>query len=540
MDQPAQINSNNMLQEVKVDDASKASKRQRNSILSDHMPLIGRQEFFDAQFEIRSKAKLQKLSQAEEAEGRYDVIFGLLIIVNLIVVGIEIDNRDPSLECAFWWLESCFLIIFLVELLFRLQLLAWAKNRWCHRQSAEVEPAVDVKSSDKLVDFDLEANEENARVRWYLKCLPIVFNDEFTRHSWMFFDFSILALSALDVWILDPSWSTNAENQVTGNYTPLRVLRLARIVRSVKIFEYFKDLWLLITGLGQAFKTILWVVALLILTIYLFALLVTTLVRQNEEEFSGTLAEANFGTVPRSMYSLFVVMTLESWDVYCQQLMEVNKWYSVLFIVYILFTHFTVLNLFIAVIVDHVRHISSTSDIVLMKEVRDRQRLIFEQLHEAFRNADIDSDDGLTISEFRRLVNNNMVIRKLMRELRLRDTELDWLFETMDTDGSGSLNINEFVDGVLRCRESEMARNMMRMQYTIVREMRSFTSQLMADPEAQQSMLKIPRLVQSRSLAVGESNLRRRPSALKEDSNVTQKETENGTQVLVTHTEGGQ
>ena len=98
------------------------------------------------------------------------------------------------------------------------------------------------------------------------------------------------------------------------------------MLRTVKLFRYFKDLWLLVNGLTRAFRTIVWVMLLLLVVIYVCALFLTNLIKHNEryinvehlpiaERMARESIHDKFSSVPRSMHSLFAVMTLEGWDV---------------------------------------------------------------------------------------------------------------------------------------------------------------------------------------------------------------------------------
>jgi voltage-gated sodium channel len=59
-----------------------------------------------------------------------------------------------------------------------------------------------------------------------------------------------------------------------------------------------------------------------------------------------------FGTLGESMYSLFQIMTLESWSMgIARPVMEVYPWAWAFFVPFILVATFTMLNLFIAIIV---------------------------------------------------------------------------------------------------------------------------------------------------------------------------------------------
>jgi voltage-gated sodium channel len=87
------------------------------------------------------------------------------------------------------------------------------------------------------------------------------------------------------------------------------------------------------------------VVALLALLFYVFSVMATKL-------FGGTFPEW-FGTVGGSAYTLFQVMTLESWSMgIVRPVMEAFPFAWAFFLPFILITSFAVLNLFIGIIVD--------------------------------------------------------------------------------------------------------------------------------------------------------------------------------------------
>jgi Ca2+-binding EF-hand superfamily protein len=174
-------------------------------------------------------------------------------------------------------------------------------------------------------------------------------------------------------------------------------------------------------------------------------------------------------------------MTLEGWADITNDLIEVNSVYVVVFIMYVLITHFAVINLVVGVIVEHIQHMSTTTDLDIMKEVRDRQHQIFQMLHHIFKAADVNNDNSLPIHEFKEILRTDPNVKSTLAELSIMPSEIDWLFETLDADGSGNLSIDEFVEGVLKCKESELSRQLMQIQYTLIREVRFMAKTIMGD-----------------------------------------------------------
>ena len=149
----------------------------------------------------------------------------------------------------------------------------------------------------------------------------------FWRDPWRIFDFVIVGVA------LVPS---------TG---PLSVLRAFRILRVLRLVSSINSMRRVVAGLLEALPGMATIILLLLLVFYVFAVISTKL-------FGAAFPEW-FGTLGASAYTLFQVMTLESWSMgIVRPVMESYPYAWMLFVPFIIATAFTVLNLFIGVIVD--------------------------------------------------------------------------------------------------------------------------------------------------------------------------------------------
>lgn len=154
----------------------------------------------------------------------------------------------------------------------------------------------------------------------------VAFGPRFFRSGWNVFDFLIVAIS------LAPA---------SG---PLAILRSLRILRVLRLLSSVKRLRMLVESLMQALPGIGWTAALLLMMFYIFAVMGT--------ELFGDAFPQWFGTLGASIYSLFQIMTLESWSMgIARPVMEVYPMAWIFFVPFILISSFMVLNLFIAIIV---------------------------------------------------------------------------------------------------------------------------------------------------------------------------------------------
>jgi voltage-gated sodium channel len=149
----------------------------------------------------------------------------------------------------------------------------------------------------------------------------------FFRDPWSVFDFLVIGIALVPA---------------TENLSVLRALRVLRVLRLITVVPALRrvvgGLILSLPGMGS-------IALLLLLVFYVFAVMATQLYG---DEFPDL-----FGTLARSMFTLFAVMTLETWvDGVVKPVMEKYPYAWLFFIPYILITTFAVLNLFIAVIVN--------------------------------------------------------------------------------------------------------------------------------------------------------------------------------------------
>ena len=148
----------------------------------------------------------------------------------------------------------------------------------------------------------------------------------FFRDPWSIFDFVVVGLA------LAPS---------TENFSVLRALRVLRVLRLVTAVPQMRRV---VGGLLSALPGLGSVVAILALIFYVAAVMATQL-------FGGDFPQW-FGTLWKSLYSLFQIMTLESWSMgIVRPVMEVHPHAWAFFVPFILIATFTMLNLFIAVVV---------------------------------------------------------------------------------------------------------------------------------------------------------------------------------------------
>lgn len=161
------------------------------------------------------------------------------------------------------------------------------------------------------------------------------FRGRFFSSAWNIFDFLIVAIALVPA---------------SG---PLEVLRVLRILRVLRLISLIPQLRVVAEALLGAIPGITSVAGLMAIIFYVFSVMSTELFGADHPEW--------FGSLGASMYTLFQVMTLESWSMgIVRPVMETHGYAWAFFIPFILIATFTMLNLFIAIIVDAMQSVQAS------------------------------------------------------------------------------------------------------------------------------------------------------------------------------------
>ncbi|MGY6553232.1 MAG: ion transporter [Wenzhouxiangella sp.] len=183
----------------------------------------------------------------------------------------------------------------------------------------------------------------------------IAFGPRFFRSGWNVFDFFIVTIALVPA---------------AG---PFEILRALRILRVLRLLSQIPKLRAIIESLLRALPGMGWTALLLVLVFYIFAVMGTMLFAEEFPEYWGNLG--------LSLFSLFQIMTLESWSTgVARPMMEVYPLIWIYFVPFILVSSFMVLNLFIAIIVTATQSIHHDEELEQHQSLLDELRRINERL----------------------------------------------------------------------------------------------------------------------------------------------------------------
>lgn len=198
----------------------------------------------------------------------------------------------------------------------------------------------------------------------------------FFRDPWSVFDFSVVAIALIPA---------------SG---PLAVLRALRVLRVLRLLTMVPSMRRVVGALLAAIPGLGSIGLMLLIIYYVFAVIATNLFGASYPEW--------FGHLGHSFYTLFQIMTLESWSMgIVRPIMETFPYAWVFFVPFILIATFTMLNLFIAIIVSAMQTYSAAEHQETVQALQETKEDIEADLHEEMQSL------RLEIRELKTLLTHN-------------------------------------------------------------------------------------------------------------------------------------
>ncbi len=174
----------------------------------------------------------------------------------------------------------------------------------------------------------------------------IAYRGAYFKNGWNIFDFLIVAVSII---------------AATSGLAALRAFRVLRVLRVITVIPRMRTV---VSALLDSIPGIASVGVVLALIVYVFAVIGANLYGDDHPEL--------FGDVFQAMYTLFQVMTLEGWPDIAGTVAQTHERSWVFFLTFVMIATFTMLNLFVAIVV---RVVEEDSEPVV-DEVIDGQKTI--------------------------------------------------------------------------------------------------------------------------------------------------------------------
>lgn len=172
---------------------------------------------------------------------------------------------------------------------------------------------------------------------------------KFFTSGWNIFDLIIVIISLISGLAF---LSVLRTFRVFRVFRSLKALKSLKGMRSLRMVSGFKHLRIIVEAIGKSIPGIFWSGILMLLIYYMFSLMGTTLFGEAFPDW--------FGDMGKSMYTLFQVMTLESWSMgISRPVMEVYGWAWIYFVPFVLIASFLIMNVVVGIVVNSISEVSA-------------------------------------------------------------------------------------------------------------------------------------------------------------------------------------
>lgn len=291
--------------------------------------------------------------------------------------------------------------------------------------------------------------------------------------GWNLFDFVVIAGGVGDHVIEEIVMDDPEELRGGRSLLVARIMRILRVLRILRVFRSFRQLRILARGLVESTKMVFWIFVLMLLSIFLCAIICTTIIGQekqdtwaDEEEYQEV--REYWGTVVRSMFTLFQFLTMDDWAAPMETVASHSNlnFMRFFFFVFIFFGAFVLMSLLTGVMADHM------NDVRRQEEEEERREKIHQREHaiKMAKAVDINGDAVLDRDEFERLVSLESVKKDLgSTGLSIRPREARDLFEWFDVNGDGQIDNEELYHGLKHLFEGITGLQMYKLKVAIQR-----------------------------------------------------------------------
>eukprot|EP00746_Dinoflagellata_sp_MGD_P152538 gnl/MRDRNA2_/MRDRNA2_83739_c0_seq2.p1 gnl/MRDRNA2_/MRDRNA2_83739_c0~~gnl/MRDRNA2_/MRDRNA2_83739_c0_seq2.p1 ORF type:complete len:622 (-),score=121.10 gnl/MRDRNA2_/MRDRNA2_83739_c0_seq2:114-1979(-) len=336
--------------------------------------------------------------QIESLFGRFDLFFGVFLIVNCLLLGIQVDDPLAETTNKLTWqiIDNGFLFVFTVELLFRVLLVHQVQEESDFRLIFYIVPST----------MGSKSFTENAKV--LARSLP-----KFLRDPLGVFDFTIVCISLLDNVII-----SHLEGGLnTGTLMVLRFVRLLKVARVTRSLRVCSELYLLVQSVVASLRALAWTVMLLSVFTMIVAIVLTESVgnvhREGRSE-DDLFFVHHFGSVGGSMFTLTQVATLDGWADLVWRLRTEHPDQMLVLFFFIMIATFGIMNIIVGVMCESAVEVTKKLEDKSKQKKEYNAMIAFKSLYHHLMNTF--SDDGKTLT--RKQLTQAMAEDRMQKDLR--------------------------------------------------------------------------------------------------------------------------
>ena len=236
----------------------------------------------------------------------------------------------------------------------------------------------------------------------------------------------------------------------------LKGLKALRSIRLLRYFRFIDGIRLLFQACQAFLPSLFWSMILLAVFMFVAALTISHLLQGFIDDPSQILEDRiwiweHYGTAYRSAYTIYECTFAGNWPAYARPVLnKVSHWFSLFFVTYITLIAFALVRVITAVILKDTLDAAQSDAEHQVSERLQKKAKYVEKLEKIFKKLD-ESGEGLITKAQLHQVFQDPKVKAYFQTLDVDVHEGTELFGILD-DGDGEVTLDEFINGILRCK----------------------------------------------------------------------------------------
>lgn len=275
--------------------------------------------------------------------------------------------------------------------------------------------------------------------------------------AWNVFDFVLVTTSFLFDFL-------NSGVKVNFIRT-VRIVRVFRVARIVRVLRFFRQLRQMLHSILACLVSLGWAFVFLMLTIYMFSLVCLQGAANVLREMDGTTEDAelhianaklrsdieeSFGSLGHSMLSLLAAVTGGvDWIEIYSPLEQAGDLYSIIFVSYVLFVILGVVNVLTGVFLNSAKEFIDIDTVVQTEELK--VEMFCKSMMSLFNAMDPQGNGVVCWEKFNQAFQAKEM-QAYLGSMGLEPTHIRLVFDLLDRDHTGNVDLEEFTMGLLKLK----------------------------------------------------------------------------------------
>lgn len=270
---------------------------------------------------------------------------------------------------------------------------------------------------------------------------------------WNLFDTSLVAF-----WFVDLSITSSSSNLTHARM--IRLIRFFRLARITRVMRYFGNLRIVVFAILDSMSSLFGCFVVIFMMQFVFAVFFMSAASEYFSVDSSEMPRSEqakiidkfYGSFWKTMVTLFMVISGGiDWQACNEALGWIHPAYTPVFIFYVFVMQFGVLNVVVGAFVAAASEIAKKDRDTLVKWELQQCENLTKRIISFFQDADKDQSGTLTWDEFRTYMKDRKV-KAYFQTMDLDVSQAHVLFELLDTDGGGGVELQEFLEGCMRLK----------------------------------------------------------------------------------------